>query len=174
MSNDLIKALNDTRSRISNTELKETPADPNQSSFYALGVWTPTLVGLTIAGTFVYAATTKGLWTRIGNTVFIRGRITLTSVSVNPTGNLTIQGLPLLPATIANVTSGNIAFGFWSFVGLGGGVTTYLGGWIQNGTTNRIDLLVSTNNNTVTNFITGALAGVVGGTDVSFQGQYQV
>lgn len=174
MSDDIVKLLNRTQKRISNTELQEVPADPNQSSFYATGAWTPTLVGLTIAGTFVYAASTKGLWTRIGNTVFLKARLTITSVSVAPTGALTIQGLPIVPTTIANTSAGEIAFGFWSLFGLGAGVNTYLGGWIQTGATNRIDLLTSTNNGAGTAFVTGAIAGVTVGTDLTFQGQYQV
>lgn len=140
----------------------------------AIGTWTPTLVGLTIAGTFVYTAQTAGNYMRIGNTVFIWGRVQLTTVSVAPTGNLTIQGLPFTPASgQTNGTAGLIPFTYWTLISLGGGAFTYMGGWIQSGTA-RIDLLRATNSGAAGAFVTGAVAGVATGTDMLFSGQYQV
>lgn len=141
---------------------------------YATGTWTPTLIGLTIAGTFTYAATTAGNYTRLGNTVLLRGRINITTVTVAPTGNLTIQGLPITPATVTSGMAGSITCTYWSVYGLGGGANVYLAGWIQSAATNRIDLAVSQNGGGAAAFLTGAVAAVANGSDILFAGQYQV
>lgn len=173
--NALLDILRKNEQRLSITESKEVPGGiPGFTSFYDTGLWTPTLVGLTIAGTFTYTALTAGNYTRIGNMVMIWGRIQLTAVAVAPTGNLSIQGLPFTPASgQANGTAGLINFAYWSTFGLGGGAFTHLGGWIQSGTA-RIDLLRAKNDGTAGAFLTGAVAAVAANTDMLFSGQYQV
>lgn len=167
ISEDMLRKMQADDTRLRQTETKEVP-------IYTTGTWTPTLVGLTIAGTFTYAATTAGNYTRIGNTVFLRGRINITTVTVAPTGNLTIQGLPITPATVTSGAAGGAQFSYWSLVGLGGGANVHLAGWIQSAATNRIELLVSQNAGGAAAFLTGAVAALVNGSDMSFQGQYQV
>ena len=173
--NDVLKMLLDNEERLKQTETRETPGNiTGFTAFYTSGIWTPTFVGLTIAGTFTYGATTAGDYTRIGNTVFLRGRIALTAVAVAPTGVLTIQGLPITPATVTSGVAGIMTPGYWSLIGIGGGAKVYLGGWIQSAATNRIDLVVSASGGTGAVFLTGAVAALANGSDILFSGQYQV
>lgn len=142
------------------------------TTIYAASTWTPVLVGSTIAGTFTYLVQ-SGNYTRIGNRVWISGRIALSAVSVAPTGNLSITGLPITATTVTSGTPGGAHFDFWSKVNIGGGAKVYLGGWIQNNQA-QIDLYVSDSAGGVVVTLTGATAGVANGTDITFQGQYQV
>lgn len=162
----LMRGQLDLERRIGQTEVRETPRS-------AIGTWTPELAGSTVAGTFTYAATTGGNYTRMGSTVFFSGRITISTVSVAPTGNLRITGLPFTATTVTSGTAGGVSFDFWSLVNLSGAPDVYLGGWIQSGAT-TIDLLVSDNNGGAARFLTGAGAAVGTNTDISFRGQYQI
>jgi hypothetical protein len=164
---DLHRKIQRLQQRIGRVEPKEP------GGIYAVGTWTPTLVGSTIAGTFTYNAVTAGSYTRIGNMVFLRGRITITVVTVAPTGNLSVRGLPFTAATITNGTPGAITPAYWGIVNIGGGAKVYLGGWIQNGAT-QIDLTVSDSAGGGAVFLTGAVAGIAAGSDIPFVGQYQV
>lgn len=67
---------------------------------YAVGTWTPTLVGQSTAGTTTYTVQ-NGYYTRIGNIVFIMG-VVVTSAATG-TGNILLGGLPF---TIKNQTNG--------------------------------------------------------------------
>jgi len=167
MSDDLTfqRAQQNMLQRLGQTEVKEVP-------IYVTGAWTPTLVGSTIAGTFTYTVN-SGTYTRHGNTVFVRGRITIAVVTVAPTGNLSIAGLPLAAATLTSGNPGGAYFDYWSLIGLGGGANTYLGGWIQNAAS-AIALTVSQNAGGGAAFLTGAVAAVAANTDLLFVGQYQV
>ena len=61
---------------------------------YEEGTFTPALAGLTIAGTgWAYSVQTAA-YTRIGRHVFVNGRITLSAVSADATGQIAITGLP--------------------------------------------------------------------------------
>lgn len=66
---------------------------------YDTGTWTPALAGTTIAGTFTYA-TQSGVWRRIGDLVVVLGDVAISAISVAPTGNMTITGLPVTVASI--------------------------------------------------------------------------
>lgn len=139
-----------------------------------VGVWTPTLVGLTIAGTFTYAGTTAGSWTRLGNTVFLRGRIAITAVTTAPTGNLTVQGLPFAAATVTSGVSGSLAFIYWNLFNINStGAETYLSGLIGNGAT-RVDLVVSRSNGAAAVALTGPVANTSPNTDLLFTASYEV
>jgi hypothetical protein len=174
MSADLLRRMQADDARLRQTETKEVPGGiPGFTSFYAAGTWVPTLVGATIGGTFVYNAVTFGTWTRLGNTVLFRGRITITTVSVAPTGALRIGGLPIVSATTTAGFAGGAQFSYWGLFGLGGGVNTYLGGAIPSAVS-YIDLYRSVDNNAFASQITGAIAAVATNTDLNFQGQYQV
>jgi hypothetical protein len=61
------------------------------STPFTRGTWTPTIVGGTIAGSNTYA-NQIGDWMRVGDLVYVTGRVTLTNLA--STGNITISGLP--------------------------------------------------------------------------------
>lgn len=63
------------------------------------GTWTPTITGGTTAGTTVYAIQ-QGLYTIVGNIVFIEAQIGVTSAT--GTGNATIGGLPFTIKSLTN------------------------------------------------------------------------
>lgn len=65
---------------------------------YQTGTFTPSLVGSTIAGTFTYT-TRNGNYVRVGNMVFVSGHIGISAITVAPTGNLQLGGLPLTAGT---------------------------------------------------------------------------
>ena len=68
---------------------------------YETGKWTPTLFGQATAGTPTYAASTDGVYTRVGNVVNCWGKIVLTSVGgIN--GNVRLGGLPITSAVNSN------------------------------------------------------------------------
>lgn len=72
----------------------------NVLSNYAIGTFTPTLVGQSSAGTTTYSQQ-NGYYTRIGNMVFLQGFITISAAS--GTGNILLGGFPF---TIKNQTAG--------------------------------------------------------------------
>ena len=63
--------------------------------------YTPVLSGTGTAGTFTYANQT-GRYSRNGNIVTVAGRVTITAITVAPTGNIQIS-LPLTSVNAANV-----------------------------------------------------------------------
>lgn len=63
-------------------------------SFYNEDVFTPSLEGVTISGTGWAYGLQTGSYTRIGNRCFFTGRINLSSVSLDATGQIAISGLP--------------------------------------------------------------------------------
>ena len=68
---------------------------------YETGKWTPTLFGQATAGTPTYAASTDGVYTRVGNVVNCWGKIVLTSAGgIN--GNVRLGGLPFTSSTNSN------------------------------------------------------------------------
>lgn len=68
------------------------------------GTWTPTWSGTSTNGTYTYSAATYGQYTRTGRKVDISGRIQITNISVAPTGNMQIRGLPFTSS--ATITGG--------------------------------------------------------------------
>lgn len=143
---------------------------------YETGTWTPSLVGLTIAGTFTYDTTnTGGAWTRIGDRVFFCGRCRITAASVNPTGALTIQGLPYTSAS-SSFSAGNILggahFGIWTGVTLTAGFTQ-LGGDVT-GSESIIRLLQSGSGVGSVAIQGSQWALIAGVSDWRFAGHYKV
>jgi hypothetical protein len=61
---------------------------------YEEGLFIPTLAGDTIAGTGWAYSVQAGSYTRIGNKVFVEGRVTLSAASLNATGVIKIDSLP--------------------------------------------------------------------------------
>lgn len=135
-----------------------------------VGTFTPAFVGTTIAGTFTYAATTAGTYTRIGNMVFLRGRIALTAVPVAATGNLTIAGLPFASAGgLVSDVAGSFVADYWGSVVLTAGKTDR-GGWIRSGVS--VITLTESGNNVGAAFMPGG--NVNAATDLAFTASYQV
>jgi hypothetical protein len=161
--NAILKMLYDNETRLAQTETKEVP-------IHATGTWTPAFAGTTIAGTFTYGATTAGDWTRVGNMVFLRGRITLTAVAVAATGNLTITGLPFTSAAgLTSGTAGSFVAVYWGSVVLTAGKTDR-GGWIQSNTS--VIKLTESGNNIAAAFMPGG--NINAATDLPFTASYQV
>jgi hypothetical protein len=70
-------------------------SDANTLDDYEEGTWTPTLIGATTAGTYVYDATrTGGKYIKIGDTVFLTGVFRVNSITTAGTGAATIGGVP--------------------------------------------------------------------------------
>jgi len=63
-------------------------------NYYDEGTWTPAFMGTTIAGTGWGYSIAAGNFTRIGRQVFFTGKITLSAVSADATGQIAITGLP--------------------------------------------------------------------------------
>lgn len=69
--------------------------DANTLDDYEEGTWTPTYTGSTGAGSFTYSIQ-SGNYIKIGGSVFFSGRVAISAISVNPTGNMLISGLPFV------------------------------------------------------------------------------
>jgi hypothetical protein len=63
-------------------------------SFYNENTFTPSLEGVTISGTGWAYGLQTGSYTRIGNRCFFTGRINLSAISLDATGQIAISGLP--------------------------------------------------------------------------------
>ena len=77
-------------------ETQVVSTNRNTLDDYEEGTWLPILEGESTAGTFVYGGGVNrtGQYTKIGNTVFIRGRFWATAATVAAAGNLRLGGLP--------------------------------------------------------------------------------
>jgi hypothetical protein len=69
----LIAKANELERRLEQTEVKEVP-------LVQIGTYQPTYIGLTTAGATTYT-TQEGTYTRIGNRVFVNGRIVWTAAT---------------------------------------------------------------------------------------------
>lgn len=80
------------------------------------GSFTPVWVGTGTAGTFTYTANVNLVeWTVISNTLFYRGRLSITAITVAPTLNLTITGWPYPGVSDANLNfAGGGTFTGWA------------------------------------------------------------
>ena len=140
-------------------------------TFYATGTWTPTLVGSAVAGTFTYdGANTFGTYSRIGNRVFLTGRVRITAIAVAPTGNLAIGGLPITSNAIS-IAGGILIIGYQGITLTAG--HTQLHAYIGSAAT--ILNLFESGSNIAFAAIQGAgLVLVAGVADIIFEGQYTV
>jgi hypothetical protein len=75
--------------------------------YYDEGTWTPTLAGSTTAGSHTYAEQ-SGVYTRIGDLVFVTARISVSSKDAAMAGNILITGLPF---TVEASNDHALAFG---------------------------------------------------------------
>jgi len=80
-------------------------SDANTLDDYEEGTWTPTIVGTTTAGVGVYSLQ-SGLYTKIGNRVFVEGYISWSAHT--GTGNMRIGGLPFTINSSSFYSSGSI------------------------------------------------------------------
>lgn len=71
--------------------------------FYEEGTFTPTFAGSTGAGTYTYTAQ-RGVYRRVGDAVYWMAQVAISAITVAPTGNMWITGLPF---TAANIGGGN-------------------------------------------------------------------
>ena len=75
----------------------------NKLDDYETGTWTPVLEGLTTAGTYTYeAARTGGTYTKIGDTVYLRGVVRPTGTITAGSGQALISGLPFVAGNPTN------------------------------------------------------------------------
>ena len=79
-------------------------AGTNNLDTYVEGTWTPAFAGTTISGTGWAYSIAAGDYTRIGRHVFFTGRITLSAVSADATGQIAVTGLPF---TVRNANNAN-------------------------------------------------------------------
>jgi len=98
---------------------------------FVTGTFTPTVLGTTVAGVFVYdTSNTYGHYQRIGDYVFINGRVVVSSVTTSATGNAQIGGLPFTSSEAAAITQGYTDWGgtgwgaYGTFLHLNSGSTT--------------------------------------------------
>ena len=64
-----------------------------QRGWYEAGTFTPTFQGSGTAGTFTYVAQ-RGVYRRFGDTVHWMAQVAISAITVAPTGNMRIAGLP--------------------------------------------------------------------------------
>lgn len=76
-------------------------------NYYDEGTWTPAFAGITLAGTGWEYSLQAGNFTRIGRQVFITGKVALSAVSTDATGQIAITGLPFTVQN-SNVAAGSV------------------------------------------------------------------
>jgi hypothetical protein len=78
-------------------------------NYYDVGIFSPTIEGATISGTGWGYSLQAGSYTRIGNKVFVEGRVTLSALSVDATGQIKIGSLPFpIPNSNNNRSVANV------------------------------------------------------------------
>lgn len=174
MNQDMLRDQRKQKQLLEQTEVIERPGNiTGFTSFYANGVWTPTLVGSGTAGTFTYdVANTGGVWTRIGNRVLLSGRVRITAIGVAPTGNLAIGGLPIVSGTSGQNVAGGVALLAYAGITFTAGRTQLAG--LVGDALSIINLFESGSNLAVTAVQGSGLVLVGGVADLRFEGQYQV
>lgn len=75
---------------------------------YQQGTWTPEVAGATTAGTYTYGSNT-GLWTRIGNLVYIQATLSNITTGAAGSGTMLCIGFPYTPSA-DNVSQGTVRF----------------------------------------------------------------
>ena len=131
-------------------------SDANTLDDYEEGTWTP---GWSVSGGTISALTTGtytpgGTYTKIGNTVYIRGYISYGSHTGSPSGALAISGLPFTPGT-----------GYGQSQTFAGGITILSGGLWLSGMPQYAQILPGS---TTTNSIGYRNSGGTGGTSTTF------
>lgn len=153
--------------RLEQTQVVERPGASGQNTFYEIGVWTPAFTGTTIAGTFTYGAQT-GVYTRIGNQVFMHAFIAISAIAVAPTGNMSITGLPFTAASVGMDFS--ITFGYLHNINVSAAIIQ-LTGFVQLATA-RILLMESFDNAAAAQYPAANFTNA--GAAIELSGVYQV
>lgn len=164
----------DIARRLEQTQVIERPGGVTGfTTFFDSGVWTPTLVGSGTAGTFTYDATnTSAEWSRFGNRVLVNGRVRITAITVAPTNNLGIGGLPFVSATSGQQVAGGLAILSYTGITLTG-ARTQLNAIVTDAV--QTALLFESGSNLATAIVQGTGLVLVGGVgDFRFEGQYTV
>jgi hypothetical protein len=127
-------------------------ASTNRLDHYAEGTWTP---GITVQNGSATVSSSSGKYTRIGNLMFISGKIQLSANSSS--GTVQITGLP---SSIASGATGIVSFRYENLTSLYAGLTGYI-------TTNVINVREQNSNGTENPVMTAT-------TLFEFSCQYQV
>lgn len=77
---------------------------------YEVGTWTPTLAGVTVAGTQTYS-TQLANYVKVGRDITVACRIVTTAIDAATNGNLRLNGLPFTSAVMAGGMQAGIALG---------------------------------------------------------------
>lgn len=126
------------RSILARLSLLETRVDRGASvdfPYIDTNTWTPNFQGSTIAGTFTYTAQ-YGVYTQLNNWVVAYFRLAISAITVAPTGNLQVGGLPVT-SSADNGVGGIFSIGLSSLITLTANYTM-IGGYIQGGTKNVV------------------------------------
>jgi hypothetical protein len=100
---DIVRQLRGLENRIGRTETIERPG--------VSGTWTPAFVGTGTAGTFTYVANGQaGVWSRFGDQCMIHAYVQISAITVAPTGNIQISGLPFTAANVGMDFSLSLGF----------------------------------------------------------------
>lgn len=101
---DTQRQLLDLSVRLERLEKTEIPG--------VMGDWTPAFVGTGTAGTFTYSVQI-GRYLRTNKVIIAMARVRISAISVAPTTNMTITGLPIAAKNTTNYF-GNVHFGLVS------------------------------------------------------------
>lgn len=157
---DMVRALEALEARVRELERTEYPI--------STGTWTPVLVGSDTPGSFTYSGT-GAEYTRIGNRVLINGRVNITATSVAPVGDMTITGLPFMPAATASVVAGGVTFVAWGSINIAAGYTDVSGNILDGA---AVINLVRSGDAVASALIQGSeLAAAIG---LQFVGEYRI
>lgn len=161
MSDDMLRMLRENDARLRQTEVKEVP-------IVTKGTFAPTFVGSTIAGTFTYT-TQNGNYTRLGNVVHVQAHIVISVITVAPTGNLQLGGLPFTSAT---PDPGTLNISDYTGITLGAGYSQ-LGARVAASATTAN--LTKSGSAIQALFVQGgALALITGAAEIVFSGTYRI
>jgi|2_EtaG_2_1085320.scaffolds.fasta_scaffold05140_2 hypothetical protein len=100
---------------------------------FEFDTWTPTLEGETTSGTYTYTAQ-WATYMRVGDMVFIHGRIDLSGITTAATGGLIITGLPHTTAALTSPSTHYwpVYHGYWQGLSLPG-ADSGIGGLVKQG-----------------------------------------
>ena len=136
----------------------------NGANKFATGLWTPVLVGSSVAGTHTYS-TQYGHWTRIGNMLIAKYSINILSAGYDTAmaGNITITGLPE-----KSVYTGSVSRDVFEYnqLNLGANYTTVLA---CVNTNSDVITFIKLGNGVTTAYL--AASTIPGGLDINFKGQ---
>lgn len=163
------RAQRDIARRLEQTQVIERPGGTSgQTTFYATGTFTPTLVGSTIAGTFTYTLQ-SGNYTRNGRIVFVTAHISISAITVAPTGNLQLGGLPFTSGT---PDPGTLNLSDYTGFTLGAGYSQL--GARMNASAKTALLIKSGSAIQALVLAGGALALIGGSAEIVYSGTYQI